>query len=314
MGQASTAVVFESPGNLTVRRVTLPDIDAGDCLVEVTHSGISTGTERLLYDGSMPPFPGLQYPLVPGYESIGHIIEAGPDAKLSPGQAVFIPGSRGFTDVAGLFGGAAKHLIVPSTRLIPLPNNPGESSVLLALIATAIHAVRRCGTQCPPEVVIGNGVLGRLIARCSQALFGNTVTLWESNPERQHCDGHPVFTQKTDPRNDYRVIIDVSGDHTIIDQAVANMASGGTLILAGFYHDALRFDFAPAFMREITIKIAAEWHREDMETAAELIAQSKLLVDDIVTHRFPATEAANAYREAFTNPDCLKTILDWSVL
>jgi myo-inositol-1(or 4)-monophosphatase len=37
----------------------------------VLHSGISTGTERLLWDGTMPPFPGLGYPLVPGYETVG---------------------------------------------------------------------------------------------------------------------------------------------------------------------------------------------------------------------------------------------------
>lgn len=314
MGHASTAVVFESPGNLSVRRVTLPDIDAADCLVEVTHSGISTGTERLLYNGNMPPFPGLQYPLVPGYESIGHVLEAGTEAELQAGQAVFIPGSRGFTDVAGLFGGAAKHLIVPAARLIPLPDNPGESSVLLALAATAVHAVRRCGPELAPELVIGNGVLGRLIARCCKALYGNTVTFWEASPDRQHTDGNPVFTHTSDARADYRVIVDVSGDHSIIDQAVPHMASGGTLVLAGFYHDALRFDFAPAFMREISIKIAAEWHRDDMESAAGLIAQNKLFVDDLVTHRYPATEAASAYHEAFTNPDCLKTILDWSVL
>jgi 3-hydroxyethyl bacteriochlorophyllide a dehydrogenase len=314
MGHASTAVVFESPGNLSVRQVTLPEIDAADCLVEVTHSGISTGTERLLYNGSMPPFPGLRYPLVPGYESIGYVLEAGPNAQFQPGQAVFIPGSRGFTDVAGLFGGAAKHLIVPSARLIPLPDTPGESSVLLALAATAVHAVRRCGADRAPDLVIGNGVLGRLIARCTKALYGNTVTLWEASPERQQTDGNPVFTHATDARNDYQLIIDVSGDHQIIDQAVAHMTQGATLVLAGFYHSALHFDFAPAFMREITIKIAAEWHRDDITTAAELIAESKLFIDDLVTHRYPATEAASAYREAFTNPDCLKTILDWSVL
>lgn len=314
MSQASTAVVFESPGQLSVRQVTLPDLDAEDCLVEVSHSGISTGTERLLWDGSMPPFPGLQYPLVPGYESIGRVIEAGTNAHITPGQAVFIPGSRGFTDVAGLFGGAARHLIVPASRLIPLPDNARESSVLLALAATAVHVVRRCGNGVTPELVIGNGVLGRLIARVTSAVYGQTVTFWEANPDRRASDGNPMYTHETDTRDDYRVIIDVSGDHTIINQAVAHMTQGATLVLAGFYHNALHFDFAPAFMREINLHIAAEWHSDDMQTAANLIAQERLFVDDLVTHRYPATDAARAYHEAFNNPDCLKTILDWSVL
>ena len=96
MGHTSTAVVFESPGNLSVREVLLPELTTDDCLVEVLHSGISTGTERLLWTGDMPFFPGLQYPLVPGYESVGRVLECGADSTLAEGQAVFIPGSRGF--------------------------------------------------------------------------------------------------------------------------------------------------------------------------------------------------------------------------
>ena len=57
MTQVATAVVFESPGNLSLREVGLPDCAATDCLVEIDWSGISTGTERLLWDGRMPHFP-----------------------------------------------------------------------------------------------------------------------------------------------------------------------------------------------------------------------------------------------------------------
>ena len=46
-------------------------------LVEVDYSGISTGTEKLLFNGRMPAFPGMGYPLVPGYESVGRIVDAG---------------------------------------------------------------------------------------------------------------------------------------------------------------------------------------------------------------------------------------------
>ena len=70
MGAMSTAVVFEQPGEMRLRPVELPEPHSTDCVVEVHWTGISTGTERLLWDGRMPPFPGLAYPLVPGYESV----------------------------------------------------------------------------------------------------------------------------------------------------------------------------------------------------------------------------------------------------
>jgi len=55
----TTAVVIEEPKRLAVRRVSLVEPADTDVVVAVEWSGISTGTERLLYTGAMPPFPGL---------------------------------------------------------------------------------------------------------------------------------------------------------------------------------------------------------------------------------------------------------------
>jgi 3-hydroxyethyl bacteriochlorophyllide a dehydrogenase len=71
------AVVLEEPGKLALRELSLNDPTVDDVVVDMECSGISTGTEKLLWSGRMPPFPGMGYPLVPGYESIGRIVEAG---------------------------------------------------------------------------------------------------------------------------------------------------------------------------------------------------------------------------------------------
>jgi 3-hydroxyethyl bacteriochlorophyllide a dehydrogenase len=60
----------------------------------------------------MPDFPGMGYPLVPGYETVGEVIEAGPERGFTVGQRVFAPGATCYGDVRGLFGGAASHLVV----------------------------------------------------------------------------------------------------------------------------------------------------------------------------------------------------------
>jgi 3-hydroxyethyl bacteriochlorophyllide a dehydrogenase len=93
------AVVFEKPGVMALRNVGLVEPTDNDCVVEVLWSGISTGTERLLWDGTMPAFPGLSYPLVPGYESVGRVVAAGAATGYSVGDRVFVPGSPGYTDV-----------------------------------------------------------------------------------------------------------------------------------------------------------------------------------------------------------------------
>ena len=72
------AVVLNRPESLSVNRVALTPPGDADVVVDIAFSGISTGTERLLWQGRMPPFPGMGYPLVPGYESVGRIVAAGP--------------------------------------------------------------------------------------------------------------------------------------------------------------------------------------------------------------------------------------------
>lgn len=301
------AVILTEPENLLLQRVDLLPAGEEDVVVDVEWSGISTGTEKLLYTGRMPMFPGMGYPLVPGYESVGRIVAAGPASGQQVGTRVFIPGSRGFKDVRGLFGGAAGRLVSAGKRVVPVDEALGERAVLLALAATAYHAV----LDHPPELIIGHGVLGRLLARITMAMGAPAPVVWESSPARAtDAQGYQVLSAETDTRRDYARICDASGDANILDTLIARLRAGGEITLAGFY-DRLSFAFAPAFMREAKIRIAAEWHPADMVALNALIASGKLSLDGLITHRESAESAPDAYRTAFGDAACLKMILDW---
>lgn len=304
------AVVLEGPERLALSPVELLPPGDDDVVVDVEWSGISTGTERLLWSGRMPAFPGMGYPLVPGYESVGRIRAAGPGAgDRRVGDRVFVPGSRGFSNVRGLFGGAAARVVLPAARAVPVAESLGEEAVLLALAATAQHAI--AGGPQPPDLIVGHGVLGRLLARLVVAAGGPAPTVWETNPDRQAgADGYPVCHPDADARRDYRAICDVSGDAKILDQLIARLAPGGEVILAGFYSE-LSFQFAPAFMREARLRVAAEWRPDDLARVLELLAAGRLSLAGLITHREPARAADAAYRTAFGDPACLKMILDW---
>lgn len=304
----TVAVVLRGPEQLRLDRVALTPPSEADVVVDVAWSGISTGTERLLYSGRMPPFPGMGYPLVPGYEAVGRVSAAGPAADAQVGQLVFVPGARCFAGVRGLFGGAAARLVVPGTRAVPIDEELGEQGVLLALAATAQHAI--AGGD-PPELIVGHGVLGRLLARLAVAA-GGTPTVWESNPARMTgAAGYRVVDQADDPRGDYRAIYDVSGDAALLDTLIGRLAPGGEIVLAGFYSEPIRFAFPPAFMREVRLRVAAEWRDADLVAARASIAQGQLSLDGLITHRRAAGSAAAAYRTAFDDPACLKMVLDW---
>ena len=312
MTRQATAVVFEQPGRLSVREVGLAEPGPGDCVIDIEWSGISTGTERLLWDGRMPAFPGLAYPLVPGYESVGRIRAGGEGAGLAAGQRVFVPGSRGYTDVQGLFGGAADRLVVDAARVTPLAAELGEEAALLALAATALRAATRGPEGVLPDLVVGHGVLGRLVARLVVALGGEPPTVWERDAGRRGgAEGYPVVDPERDDRRDYRLVCDVSGAVGLLDTLIARLAPGGCVVLAGFYQEPLSFTFPPAFMREAQLRISAEWKQEDLVAVVKLVEDGRLSLAGLITHRQPAAQAASAYRQAFGDSECLKMILDW---
>ncbi|WP_017667963.1 chlorophyll synthesis pathway protein BchC [Sandarakinorhabdus sp. AAP62] len=302
------AVVVEEPERVALRSLALTPCQADDVVVSIDFSGISMGTEKLMYNGSMPMFPGMGYPLVPGYEAVGTVVDAGENAAAMIGKTVFVPGSSKFEGARGLFGGQAKMLITGAARVIPLPADLHEKAVLMSLAATAQHAV--AGGEMP-DLIIGHGVLGRLLARIALAA-GVEPTVWEINDARMAgAEGYRVVRPETDERRDYRSVYDASGDHRVIDQTVMHMARGGEIVLAGFYSDPLSFNFAPAFRRELRIRIATEFQPDDLATSLALVGSGRLSLEGLVTHKVPATEAPTAYGQAFSDPNCLKMVFDW---
>ena len=307
------AVVFEEPKKLSLRWIPLPALGSSDVEVQVEWSGISTGTEKLFYRGEMPPFPGMGYPLVPGYETVGRVTGCGQQVQHLLGQRVFVSGANCFGDVHGLFGGAASKLVVDASKVLPVDGIHGEEATLLALAATAHHALTdHEGNYCFPGLIIGHGVLGRLMARLVCALSNETPTVWETDGDRrdeQH--DYLVVHPDEDRRASYHRIVDVSGDSAILDKLIAKLKPTGEVILAGFYPDALSFTFPPAFMKEASIRVRAQWQPADLTAVKELVANKELDLSQLITHQLPASEATTAYDTAFSDSACLKMILDW---
>ncbi len=314
MNVKTNAVILSGPKNLSLDQVMLTAPGAGDVVVQIAHSGISTGTEKLFWTGNMPPFPGMGYPLVPGYEAAGEVVEAGAASGLRVGDYVFVPGANCFADngdgpVRGLFGGASRTLVTPAARVTKIDRAWGAEGALLALAATAQHAL---SGHALPDLIVGHGVLGRLLARLTIAAGGPAPTVWETNAARHSgALGYTVVQPDDDPRRDYTAIYDASGAPDLLNSLIGRIKRGGEVVLAGFYTAPLSFAFPPAFMKEARLRIAAEWAAQDMIDTRNLIQSGALSLGGLITHTRPADDATAAYETAFTNADCLKMILDW---
>jgi 3-hydroxyethyl bacteriochlorophyllide a dehydrogenase len=316
----ANAIVFQQPCQLAVRSLALRAMVDGDLEVEVSHSGISTGTERLLWDGSITPFSGMGYPLVPGDETVGRVIRTQGNCgkgknHISEGDWVFVPGSHSFVGAYNLFGGAGSRLIVPHDRAVRLSRDHGADAVLLALAATAYHTVSCGGVRAPaspPDLIIGHSVMGRLLARLTVAAGAPAPVVWETQARRQGgAEGYTVLSPDDDARQDYQAIYDVSGDANILHRVIPHMAKGSEVVLAGFYKQDISFAYAPAFLREVQIRVAAEWKRADLLAVTQLVESGRLSLEGLITHIQTPSQAPQAYEVAFRDPDCLKMVLDW---
>jgi 3-hydroxyethyl bacteriochlorophyllide a dehydrogenase len=314
MNVKTSAVILSGPKNLSLGQVMLTAPGAGDVVVQIVHSGISTGTEKLFWTGNMPPFPGMGYPLVPGYEAAGEVVEAGSASGLRVGDYVFVPGANCFAanedgPVRGLFGGASRTLVTAASRVTKIDRAWGAEGALLALAATAQHAL---SGHALPDLIVGHGVLGRLLARLTIAAGGPAPTVWETNAARHSgALGYDVVQPDDDPRRDYTAIYDASGAPDLLNSLIGRIKKGGEVVLAGFYTAPISFAFPPAFMKEARLRIAAEWAAQDMIDTRNLIQSGALSLGGLITHMRPADNATAAYETAFTNADCLKMILDW---
>lgn len=307
----TAAVILKGPNDLCLDalEMTRPGVD--DLVVRISHSGISTGTEKLFWSGDMPPFPGMGYPLVPGYEAAGEVVEAPAKSGFVAGDRVFVPGANCFDGAYGLFGGAARHLVTAPGRVTKIDAGFKAEGALLALAATARHAMAGPG-KAVPDLIVGHGVLGRLLARLTVAAGAPAPTVWETNPDRMAgATGYRVLHPDADTRRDYNSIYDASGSNDVLGDLIGRIAKGGEIVLAGFYTQAISFAFPPAFMKEARLRVSAEWTRDDLIATRALVESGALSLAGLITHTSKAADAATAYGTAFTNAHCLKMILDW---
>jgi 3-hydroxyethyl bacteriochlorophyllide a dehydrogenase len=217
--------------------------------------------------------------------------------------------------VRNIFGGAGSRLIVPHDRVVRVAPELGPKAVLLALAATCYHTVSLGGLREPmtaPDLIVGHGVMGRLLARIALALGMPAPTVWETQPvRREGATGYPVIHPDEDTRKNYAAIYDVSGDGSLLNGLISRLAPGGEVVLAGFYKQDLSFAFAPAFMREAQIRVAAQWKKHDLQAVTALVETGALSLDGLITHTLNPSRAREAYEVAFGDPHCLKMMIDW---
>lgn len=327
MPVTSRAVVIPRRNAIELRDVQLlcpKDVDCrNNVLVRTAYTSISAGTERMLLDGRMP-HPALSFPLVPGYETVGQVIEVGENvSKDMLNTWVYVGGARCFEGVNPAWGGQSQYIYAESDRIVPLNHVDPDMGVILALGATSLHGVNLAEIQAGDHVMIlGQGIVGQLTARLVRLAGAGRITVVDRIDIRlnvSQADRIINVSKETLEEamggEQIDVLIEATGSMEALSNALPLLAEHGRVVLLGYY-DHIDVPYAPLFMREAHILVAREWERGphgDLPHIRDLLASGQLDVKELLTHRVPLERIQAAYRLALEDPSCLKVVVEWPI-
>lgn len=238
-------------------------------LVRALASGISQGTELLLYRGEGPkPFdPSLDapgqatYPRRYGYAWVGEVV-ARPDGEAD-GTGSLALGTRVFA----LASHAEFHVLGADKLALLDPSIPPARAVLSANLETAITCVWDAHITLGDEVVVlGGGIVGQLVAWLARA-SGGRVRLVEPSPRRREVARQLGVSEACAPQDDEPsgaadVVIEATGDPQSLDRAIAHAGLEATVVVASFYGG-----------RVAPIALGAAFHRKRLTLKASQVSR-----------------------------------------
>ena len=237
VAEHARAFWIAAPGRGEIREETLPSPSADATVVRTLYSGISRGTEAIVFQGRVPPseygrmrapfqvgeFPG---PLKYGYASVGQV-EHGPRELV--GRTVFV-----------LYPHQTRY-VVPAQSVHVLPAAvPPARAVLTANMETAINGLWDAGPHIGDRItVIGAGTVGCLVARLAGLIRGCDVELLDINPRREpvaRALGVRFATPETATEN-ADIVIHASGSPAGLDLALRVAGFEATIVEMSWYGD-----------------------------------------------------------------------------
>ena len=289
-------------------------------------SGLSHGTEMLVYRGQVPVALALDlptlagsfaFPIKYGYAAVGRVIESGPGVALAPGTLVFClhPHQDGF--------------VAPAALATPLPEAVApEVGVFLANLETAITILLDAHPHLGERVVIfGQGVVGLLVTQLLRRTGAEPVIAVDALPRRRELarrlGAHAALAPDADVVGEVHrltedagadLAIEVSGAPEALGTAIECVGFQGTVVVASWYGaKPVALPLGGSFHRDrkrlvssqvghIDPALEPRWssaHR--MALALRFLAELPLA--ELITHRIPFERAVEAYELVDCHPE-----------
>jgi 2-desacetyl-2-hydroxyethyl bacteriochlorophyllide A dehydrogenase len=330
------ALWFPAPRTVELREEPLPPTGAGRIRVRALASGISHGTEMLVFRGEVRPdlqldLPTLagafSFPVKYGYASVGRVVETGTGVEApAVGDLVFVHHPH------------QSEYVVAADAAIGLPEGIDPvTGVFLANLETAVNVALDAHPHLGDRVVvIGQGVVGLLIGLVLRRTGTALLVTVDPVPQRRALAGElgadAVLAPGPDLTHTVRdltggtgadLVVEASGVPAALDSAIGCAGFQGTIVVCSWYGTKpvcveLGGDFHRGRLRIVSSQVGAvdpalapRWSiTRRRALACELL--TALPLGRLVTHGFPLERAGEAYHLVDAGaPDAVQVVLTY---
>lgn len=336
--------VMVLPGQIVFKEVPIPEITEEQVLIRIMRIGVC-GSDIHVYHGE---HPYTSYPVVQGHEVSGEIALVGKNVTdLMQGDRVTIQpqvvcgqcfscknGDYHICDELKVMGFqttgmASEYFAVDSNKVLKLPDDMSfDVAAMVEPIAVASHALSRGGSVKGKKVlVLGAGTIGNLVAQVAKARGAKSVMITDLSDFRldlaKQCGIdfwiNPTKVDLSHAIKDYfgedkaDLILECVGVNPTMDQAITNARKGTSIIVVGVFGQKAMVDLGIVQDRELSLIGTLMYKHEDYLNAIEMINDSKVNPEPLITTHFSFKDYIKAYEFIDNKKDkAVKVIIDVS--
>ncbi|MGJ9383786.1 zinc-dependent alcohol dehydrogenase [Salipaludibacillus sp. CF4.18] len=288
--------------------------------IRLVYGGIC-GSDISVFNGRLPH---AVYPIRPGHELVGIVLESGKDTDVKIGNRVIVqPNSycgtceyceSGRTNICpnkeslgvNTNGGFSEEFVISAKYLLEVPDTlSDEKAVLVEPLSVIVHALKKVDIKKDTNVaIIGCGTEGMLSIALTEYLGAN-ITAIDINQEKLDkvkSSYHNIKTLKPDEveLGLYDVVVEAAGVSAAFEQGVELVKPGGAMVLIGMAPEAT-IPVIKVVRKEITLYGSIIYNvPEDFLRSMNLLKDNKFNVDPVISKIYHFTDFEKAYKDAIS--------------
>jgi len=311
------AIVLQKANKLKLQSAAYHADQPEDVLVKTIASTITPGFDRLLLANKPVSSRVFKYPIMPGSEAIGQVIEKGAAVTdLHVGDFVYAFRAERWSGIEPYAGCHAE--IIPTSRnhLLALGRLPIHRDLLIGLLAYAVSAIEKVPLTASSRILLlGLGSVGLMVSEYLHALgflHVDAVETFGIRGQLSHAEQIALDIDDFTPEfnNRYDVVIETTGRILMVEKAARLMKPQATVLLMGNY-EVMAYDYRLIQHKEPVIISSNITTISHLKTASFLLEEERLESEKFFTAAFPVSQFELAYRKALDGKESIKTVLSW---